>query len=149
MEQTLQALSGILLKAIPTTILLVVLHFYLKAMLFKPLQKTLKRREELTAGARKAADESLATAERKAQDYEAKFRDARAAVYRDQEETRRVWMEDQAKQIADGQARAVESMTAAQKRLEGETAEAKQGLVETSAALADRIATMVLARRKS
>jgi F-type H+-transporting ATPase subunit b len=149
MEQTLQDLSGILLKAIPTVFLLIILHFYLKGMLFRPLQKVLKQREELTAGARRAADESLAAAERKAQDYEAKFRDAKAVVYREQEETRRVWLEDQAKQIAAGQARSAEAMAAADRKLAEETAAAKQNLVETSAALADRIANTVLARRKS
>lgn len=149
MEQTLQALSGILLKAVPTIILLIILHFYLKGMLFRPLQKTLKRREELTAGARRAADESLAAAAAKAADYAAKFRDARSEVYREQEEIRRVWLEDQAKQIDAGHARSVEAMQAAQKRLAEETASAKQNLVETSAALADRIATTVLARSKS
>ncbi len=149
MEQTLQALSGILLKAVPTVVLLIVLHFYLKGMLFSPLEKVLKRREELTAGARKAADESLAAAERKAQDYEAKFRDAKSEIYREQEETRKVWLEDQARQIAAGQARAAEAMAAADRNLAAETAAAKQNLVETSAALADRIATTVLARRAS
>jgi F-type H+-transporting ATPase subunit b len=149
MEQTLQALSGILLKAIPTVILLIILHFYLKVVFFKPLEKTLKRREELTAGARKAADASLAAAERKARDYEAKFRDARAEVYKEQEETRRVWLEDQTKQIAVGHARSAELMTAAEKRLADETTTAKQNLVETSAGLADRIANTILARRKS
>ena len=149
MEQTLQALSGILLKAIPSALLLIILHFYLKAMLFKPLQKVLKQREALTAGARSAAAESLAAAERKAQDYETKFRDARSEVYREQEETRKVWLEDQAKQIAAGQARSSEAMAAADKKLAEETAAAKQNLVETSAALADRIANTVLARRKS
>jgi F0F1-type ATP synthase membrane subunit b/b' len=149
MEQTLHDLSGILLKAIPTVILLIILHFYLKAMLFRPLQKALKQREELTAGARRAADESLATAERKAQDYEAKFRDARAEVYRGQEETRRIWLEDQATQIEAGKARSGEALTAARKQLADETATAKRSLVETSAALADRIATTVLARRQS
>jgi len=149
MEQTLQALSGILLKAIPSALLLIIVHFYLKGMLFRPLQKTLKRREELTAGARKAADESLAAAERKAQDYEAKFRDARAEVYRQQEETRKSWLEDQSKQVAAAHDRSTEAMAAADKRLAGETAAAKQNLVETSAALADRIANTVLARRKS
>jgi F-type H+-transporting ATPase subunit b len=149
MEQTLQALSGILLRAIPTTVLLIVLHFYLKAMLFRPLQKMLKQREELTAGARTAAADSLAAAERKAEDYETKFRDARSEVYREQEETRRVWIEDQAKQIAAGQARTAESLTAARKQLAGETAAAKASLVDTSAALADKIATTVLARRRS
>jgi F-type H+-transporting ATPase subunit b len=149
MEQTLQALSGILLKAVPTTLLLIVLHFYLKAMLFRPLQKMLSEREALTAGARRAAEASLAAAERKAEDYEAKFRDARAEVYREQEETRRVWIEDQAKQIAAGQARTAESLTAERTRLDEETATAKASLVDTSAALADKIATTVLARRPS
>jgi F-type H+-transporting ATPase subunit b len=149
MEQTLQALSGILLKAIPTSVLLIILYFYLKAMLFVPLQNVLKQREGLTAGARNAADESLAAAERKAQDYEAKFRDARAEVYKEQEETRRIWIEDQAKQIAEGQARTSATVAATRKQLSDETAAAKQNLVETSAALADRIATMILARRKS
>jgi hypothetical protein len=40
-------------------------------------------------------------------------------------------------------------MAAADKRLAEETTAAKQNLVETSAALADRIANTVLARRKS
>jgi F-type H+-transporting ATPase subunit b len=148
MEQTLQALSGILLKAIPSAILLLILHFYLKAMLFRPLQKVLKQREALTAGARKAADESLAAAERKAQDYETKFRDARSEVYREQEETRKVWIEDQSSQLAAGQARMAEAMAAADKKLADQTTEAKQTLVESSASLADEIASTVLARRK-
>jgi F-type H+-transporting ATPase subunit b len=149
MEQTLQALSGILLKAIPTVFLLIILHFYLKGMLFRPLQKVLKQREELTAGARRAAEQSLAAAERKAQEYEAKFRDARAEVYREQEETRRVWMEDQARQITAAQTRIGEVLTTQRKQVAEETAAAKQVLVETSAALADTIATAVLARRAS
>src|SRR5215475_4677341 len=98
MEQTIQALGGILLKAIPTVVILIFLHFYLKFMLFKPLAKVLKERDALTAGARKAAEQSLAAAERKAQEYEAKFRDARAEVYKQQEETRKVWLQDQAAQ---------------------------------------------------
>jgi F-type H+-transporting ATPase subunit b len=149
MEQTLQALGGILLKAIPSAVLLIILHFYLKGMLFRPLQKVLKQREELTAGARKAADESQAAAERKAQDYETKFRDARSEVYREQEEMRKVWLEDQSKQVAAGHARMTETMAAADKKLAEEAATAKQNLVETSAALADLIANTVLARRKS
>jgi hypothetical protein len=102
----------------------------------------------LTAGARNAANQSLAAAERKAQDYEAKFRDARSEVYREQEETRKLWLDDQAAQIAAGQARSAQAMSAADKRLADEVADAKQNLVETSAALADSIANTVLARRK-
>jgi len=149
MEQTLQALSGILLNAIPTALILVILHFYLKFVLFKPLQEVLKKRHELTKGARQAATDSLAAAERKAQDFEAKFRDARAVVYKEQEDTRKGWMDDQAKQVADGQARTAETLAAARAQLEADTVAAKQSLVETSAVLADKIATTVLARRAS
>jgi F-type H+-transporting ATPase subunit b len=149
MEQTLHDLSGILLKAIPSALLLIILHFYLKAMLFRPLQKTLKQRDDLTAGARKAAEQSLVAAEAKAQDYEAKFRDARAEVYREQEETRKTWIADQAKQVAAGQARTGETLAAARKVIEGDTEVAKATLVDTSAALADKIANTVLARRQS
>jgi F-type H+-transporting ATPase subunit b len=149
MEQTLQALSGILLKAIPSALLLIILHFYLKAMLFKPLQKVLKQREALTAGARKAADESLAAADRKAADYEGKFSAARTEVYHQQEETRKTWLDDQAKQVQAAHARSTEAMAAADRKLAEESVAAKQNLVETSAVLADQIANRVLARRKS
>ena len=78
MQETLQALGGILLKAIPTVILLIILHFYLKAVLFGPLDRMMQKRRELTEGARKIAEDSLAAAARKADEYEAKLRDARA-----------------------------------------------------------------------
>jgi F-type H+-transporting ATPase subunit b len=149
MEQTLHSLAQILLRSTASAFLLIVIHFYLKAMLFKPLQKVLQQREALTAGARKAANESLAAAERKAQDYEAKFRDARAEVYREQEDTRKVWLDDQSKQVARAHEGSTQAMAAADKRLAEETAAAKQNLVETSATLADGIANTILARRKS
>ena len=93
MQETLQALGGILLKAIPTIILLIVLHFYLKAVLFGPLDRVLKERRKLTEGARELAEASLAAATRKADEYEAKLREARAAVYKQQEEIRKRWLE--------------------------------------------------------
>ena len=113
MEQTLQALVVILLKSIPTICLLLLLFFYLKAMLFAPLEKVLKQREELTEGARRAAEQSLAAADRKQQEYEARFREARAEVYRAQEETRKVWLSDQTAQIADARRRSEEAVGAA------------------------------------
>ena len=59
MEQTLHALAGILLKSIPTVVLLLFLYFYLKVMLFGPLNRLLKQREELTAGTRHAAPRAV------------------------------------------------------------------------------------------
>jgi F-type H+-transporting ATPase subunit b len=148
MEQTLQALGGILLKAIPTIFLLLLLHFYFKAMLFGPLERVLRQRDELTEGARRAAEQSLAAAERKAQEYEAKLREARAEVYRQQEETRRKWLEDQAAQVGEAHERMASSVRQAKQQIAAEAAAARQTLLESSSALADQIATAVLARRE-
>jgi F-type H+-transporting ATPase subunit b len=147
MEQTLQALVEILKKAIPTALFLVFLHFFFRIMLFGPLRKVLKQREELTAGARRAAEASLAEADRKAAEYEAQFRDARAEVYKEQEETRRSWLADQATQVAQARTAAEATVATAKVDLAGEAAAARQNLGETSATLADQIATAVLARR--
>ena len=147
MEQTLQALSGILVKAIPTVVLVLLLHFYLKAMLFGPLEKILKQREELTDGARKAASASLAEAERKTAEYEAKLRDARAEVYREQEETRRKWLDRQVAQVAEARAAMEVSVREAKAQIAAEAATARTTLQGTSSDLADEIATTVLSRR--
>jgi F-type H+-transporting ATPase subunit b len=147
MEQTLHALAGIMVKAIPTVVLLLILHFYLKAMLFKPLDQVLKQRAELTEGARKAAQQSLLAADQKQQEYEAKFREARAEVYRAQEETRRRWLDDQAGQIAGARERSEASIRLAREQIAAETAAARQTLVDTSGALADQIAAAILGRK--
>jgi len=147
MEQTFQALQGILLKAIPTAILLLVLYFYFKAMLFGPLARVLKEREAMTKGARKDAEQSLARAEQKAKEYEDKLRDAKSEVYRDQEETRKKWLADQAAQLAQAKANAEASTNTARQGIAQEVAAARQGLADTSSAIADQIATSVLARR--
>jgi F-type H+-transporting ATPase subunit b len=147
MEQTLQALGGILIKAIPTAIALVFLHFFFRFMLFGPLRKVLKQREELTAGARKAAEASLAAADRKAEEYEAQLRDARAEVYREQEETRRRWLADQTAQVAEARSSAETTAKQAKFEIASEAASARRNLLETSSVLADQIATTVLAGR--
>jgi F-type H+-transporting ATPase subunit b len=149
MEQTFQALQGILLKAIPTAILLLVLYFYFKAMLFGPLARILKEREALTKGARKDAEQSLARAEQKAKEYEDKLRDAKSEVYRDQEETRKKWLADQAAQLAQAKANADASMNTARQGIAQEVATARRGLADTSAAMADQITNSILSRRSS
>src|SRR5690242_1574150 len=99
MEQTLHALGGLFLNALPTFLLLIVLHFYLKGIFFKPMTRVLQERYEATEGARKRADESLAKAAGKAAEYEAALRDARAEVYREQEAERQRWRQEHAEAV--------------------------------------------------
>lgn len=147
MQETLQALGGILLKAIPTVILLIILHFYLKAMLFGPLDRIMQRRRELTEGARKVAEDSLAAAARKADEYEAKLRDARAVVYKQQEEIRKRWLDEQAQQVADARGRSESTVKAAREAIAQDAAAARTSLQDTSAAIADQIVATVLGKR--
>jgi F-type H+-transporting ATPase subunit b len=147
MDQILPALGGLLVKAIPTIIILVFLHFYLKFMLFAPLRKSLEQRDNLTAGAHRAAEHSLAVAERKAEEYETKFRDARAEVYKQQEETRKKWMEDQAAQAAAAHQRSRASVEEARKQIAAEAASARESLDQSSGALAEQIADRILSRK--
>jgi F-type H+-transporting ATPase subunit b len=147
MDQTLQALGGILLKAIPTVILLIVLHFYLKAVLFGPLDRVMQKRRELTEGARKIAENSLAAASRKADEYEAKLRDARGAVYKQQEEIRKRWLDEQSQQVAEARARSEATVKAAREAIAVDATAARKSLQETSAAVADHIVGTVLGQR--
>jgi len=147
MQETLQALGGILLKAIPTVILLIVLHFYLKAVLFGPLDRIMQRRRELTEGARKIAEDSLAAATRKADEYEAKLRDARSVVYKQQEEIRKRWLDEQAQQLADARGRSESTVKAAREAIAQDVAAARKSLQGTSTAVADQIVATVLGKR--
>jgi len=147
MEQTLQSLGGILLKSIPTIVFLIILHFYLRAMLFGPLDRILKQRRELTEGARKVAEDSLAAAKRKADEYDIKLRDARGVVYKEQEEMRKRWLEEQANEIAKARTRMEASVKAAREALTADAAAAQASLKDASSALADQITETVLGRK--
>ncbi|HVN27174.1 MAG TPA: ATP synthase F0 subunit B [Candidatus Binataceae bacterium] len=138
-----------MLKAIPTILLFILVYWYLKAMLFRPLEKVLAERDALTEGAKRTAEASFAAAERKQKEYEAKFAEARAEVYKIQEETRRKWLEDQAAQLAETRKRMEESVHAAKAQIQAEAATARQGLEASSAQLAEEIASAILARRSS
>jgi F-type H+-transporting ATPase subunit b len=147
MEQTLGALVGILQKAVPTILLLILLHFYLKAVLFGPLAKVQKERDALTKGARKSAEASLASAEQKTTDYENKLREVRGEVYREQEELRRQWLAEQSQQVEQARERSASVVRAAREQMTAEAADARKRLAETSGALADEIASSILNRR--
>jgi F-type H+-transporting ATPase subunit b len=136
-----------MVRAIPTMLFLVFLYYYFKLMLFGPLEKVLKQREELTEGARKSAEASLAAAECKQQEYESKFNQARAEVYRGQEETRRKWLDDQATALAAARSEAEQQVRTAKQQIAADGGAARETLASSSGALADEIASVMLARR--
>jgi F-type H+-transporting ATPase subunit b len=146
MAETLHALSGILLRAIPTFLLVVFLHFYLKYMFFKPLDKVLQARYEATEGARLRASEALKRAADRTADYEAAIRAARGEVYKTQEQLHRTLQEEQAAQVHAARERADAAVRDAKAQLAAEVEQAKTDLAAESDALAGQIADVILRR---
>jgi len=146
MNGTLQALGGILLNAIPTFLLVVFLHFFLKSVFFKPLERILHQRYEATEGARKLAEEALARAAARTAEYEVAMRSARGEVYQAQEQLHKRLEEREAAELHSARTQAEETIRQANEGLAAEAAGARQGLAAESEALADQIAASILRR---
>jgi F-type H+-transporting ATPase subunit b len=144
MGDTLHALGEILLKAVPTFLLVVLLHYYLKKVFFQPLEKVLHRRYEATEGSRKLAEQSLARATARTAEYEAAIRAARSEVYQAQEKLYKQLQESEAAQLTAVRQSAEASVRAAKAQLAHEAEEAKSGLVRDSEMLAQEIAESIL-----
>jgi F-type H+-transporting ATPase subunit b len=144
MEAILQQLGELLLKAVPTFLIVVFLHFYLKAIFFKPLEKVLHRRYEATEGARKSAAASLERAAAKTAEYEAALRAARSEMYKQQEQLNKQLQERHAAQLTEARQRAEVMVKAAKADLANETEAAKTRLTVDSEALANQITRSIL-----
>lgn len=147
MDAILQALGGFVIKALPTFFLVIFLHFYLKRMFFKPMEKVLHERYNATEGAREAAESSLARAAEKTAKHEAELRNARAEIYKEQEQLRREVQERRTSDLKVARAHAEAKVAEAKAALAAHTEELKKDLDRESEALADRIADAVLGRR--
>src|SRR6266542_3801294 len=146
MEETLHALGGILLRAIPTFLLVIVLYFFLKYAFFRPLERVLKARFDATEGARQRASETLAMAEQKTREYDAAMRAARAEIYQVQEQLHQRLEEERKREVAAARASAEETVRKAKAELAADVAQAKQELDQQSEILAEEIANAVLGR---
>jgi F-type H+-transporting ATPase subunit b len=146
MDAILHQLGELLLKAIPTFLLVVLLSFYLKSVFFKPLEKVLQRRYDATEGARKTAEASMERAAAKTQEYEASLRAARAELYQAQEQAHKRLQEQAAAQIAEARRQADGTVEQARQQIAAEAETAKASLAAESENLANQIADAILRR---
>ena len=146
---TLNALGGLLLKAIPTVCLLIIVHFYLKWMFFRPVREVLEKRRAATEGARESAAAMLQQATEKAAMLDTRLRQAREEIYQEQEETRRRWTTEQAKRLDEARRQARELIHQAKQELDADAAAAKRTLTATADGLAEDIARSLLGGRTS
>jgi len=149
MDAVLDALGGLLLKALPTFILFFGLHFYLKLVLYRPLDRVLGQRWQATEGARRAAAESMTRAEQRTAEYEEALRRVRAEIAREQEQARERLRQEQRTALAAARKRTAALIDEAKARLATEAEQARQALEADSEALAEQITTALLERRAS
>jgi len=146
MDAMLHALGGILLRAVPTFLLVIVLHFYLKSIFFRPLEKVLDQRYEATEGARKSAEQSLQQAAAKTASYETQLRAAKAAMYQAQEQLHKELEGREAAAVSDARKNADGAVKLAKTQLAADVEAAKTGLAADSESLAGQIAETILRR---
>jgi F0F1-type ATP synthase membrane subunit b/b' len=147
MDKTLHDLGGIVLNGLPTFFLVLLLTFCVRYLYLKPLEKVLAERFRLTEGARKAAEESLRTADTKIAEYEKALGEARGEIYREQSEFLRKMHEEQADQVRAARARSDQRVAAIKESLSKEAEAARSGLEAQSDVLATQIADSILHRR--
>ena len=146
MDATLHALGGILLRAVPTFLLVIFLNFYLKSVFFKPLEKVLHQRYQATEGARKLAKESLERAAARTAEYQAAVRAAKTEIYQSQERLHKQLQEQEAAALVAARQRVEAAIQEARADLTKDVAAAKASLATDSDALADQIAESILRR---
>jgi F-type H+-transporting ATPase subunit b len=91
MDEILQQLVPLLIGSVPTMILFLFLVLAYKYILHTPLLKVLAERRQRTLGAVEKANEAIAAADAKAQEYEARLRAAKAEIYRAREHRVKAW----------------------------------------------------------
>jgi F-type H+-transporting ATPase subunit b len=144
MDQILKQLGELLFGAIPTVVLLLTLYALYHVLVHVPLQKVLAERHARTEGAVQKARADIAAAEAKTAEYEQKLRDARTAIYKAQEDRRKLADQARAHAISEARNRADAKVAEARKGIQAESAIAQAGLKAEAERLADEIVAALL-----
>ena len=140
----IQSALALLVLAVPTFIVVIFLHWYLKTMLFQPVVQVMNERHAATEGAREKAAQSLELAEQKVAQYEAQLREARGAVYREQDAIRQQLTDNQNRALAEAREQNQKLIAEARQSIATQTAAARESLGREADALADKIVEAVL-----
>jgi F-type H+-transporting ATPase subunit b len=146
MDAVLRSLGELALAAIPTLLLVLALHFYLKRIFFGPMTRVLAERRAATEGARQAAEESFEKASQKAAEYETALAAAREEIFREQDALRTKLREDHERAVAEARQQAEAKVKEAGLALAAEVETARRTLAMDADALAVQIADSVLRR---
>ena len=144
MEKILTQLGELLLGAVPTVILLITLIVLYKSILHNKLVAVLSERKARTEGAVQKAKADLAAAEAKTSEYETKLREAKMALYKQQEARRKQIMDARAATLTEARAAGDAKVKEAHAGIEKDMQAARAQLGAESEKLAAEIVRVVL-----
>ena len=128
---------------------ILVLTLVVDRLLLKPVLGVIRRREEAIESARDLARRSAAEAQAAAEEFDRKTTAARAEMYREMDEMRRVALGRRAEIVGQTRAEAEAQVAAAIARLDAEAAEARRKLEADAQALGAAAAERILGRKAS
>ena len=126
-----------------------VLTVLLNQLLFKPLQKVMGERETAIRSARELAERSAAEARAASAEFDQKTSVARAEIYKQMDEMRKVALNERNEILARTRAEAEAEVAAAGARLQADADEARRRLTADAEALGAQAADRILGRRAS
>ena len=144
MHEIFQQLQGYFIGAVPTSLLFIVLVLAYQFLVQGPLTATLKERRARTEGAVEAAHKAIEQAEKRAAEYDANLRQARAEIFKAREERIKKWNAERDAALDAARKTAGARVSQAKAELEAEADQARK-LVQTSVSeLASQVVRAVL-----
>jgi len=144
MNQTLHQLGELVLGSVPTIILFTIVFAAYNLIVHKPLVRVLAERRARTQGAIEKAQQDIAAAEQKTAEYETRLREARMAVYKDQEARRKQWNEQRDTLVRQSRGEADAKIKTARAEIQADVDVAKTDIQHSSEALAQEVVRTVL-----
>lgn len=118
-------------------------------LLLRPVLRVIQAREDAIRSARQLAERSSSEARAAVAEFEQKTSAARAEIYRQMDDMRRVALSERAEIMARTRAEADAEVTAASNRLKAETEDARRKLEADADALGGVVAERILGRKVS
>lgn len=146
-DELLRQLGDLVLGSVPTMIIFLILLFAYRFILYGPLVKTLRERRARTVGAMETAHAAIAAAEAKSQEYEAKLRAARAAIFHQREQRLQQWNTEKDAALASARQAAQEQVAHARAGIEAEASTARNQIENAAGQLAAQVLQAVLPAR--
>jgi F-type H+-transporting ATPase subunit b len=144
MDETLRQLGELLLSSVPTIIALLIVWSAYRLIVHTRLQQVLAERHTRTEGAIEQAKLEISNAETRTAEYEQRVREARSAIYKQQEARRQRMIEARNTALAQARSQAEVMIANARAVLEKDVATARVVLQEQAQPLADKIIDSVL-----